>query len=148
MDIVRIFEQYCNDNNIIFQYGSKSVLNLTQVDSLDDADKIHILLDKPRRKSEFNSITRESILYSGNFFIVLTDNYDNDYFKNPNTKDAADSKYTTKIEPLLLAFKNLERYIVSCGAMDVVLSENIDATDVLDENFTGLWVTYQYRSYE
>ena len=54
-DIVRTFEDYCNTNEYYFSYGTRSVQNLlTNPDEFCE-DKVHVLLEPVRRKSEISS---------------------------------------------------------------------------------------------
>lgn len=144
MDLVRVFESYCVDNNIEFRYGSKSHLNLLESDI--DPNTIYLLLFPVRRTPTANKLgTKLSIdKYSGNFFLLVGANRDLHYF-NERDQNSTDSKYTKNIEPLLTQFKQLGDSLL-CDDLELTQWQNIDAIDVLDANKDGLWCTYQIES--
>ena len=151
MDIVRVFESFCTTNEYFFSYGTRSVQNL--LTNPDDycKDKVHLLLEPVRRKSEVTAgvtgLSVKSRLYSGKYMFVLRDNFDLNYFNEKGT-DQAESKYTTRIEPLLPLYAALEKRFIACENLDLVGHDNIDITDALDANLTGLVCTFQFRAYE
>ena len=144
MDIVRIFESYCNDNDIAFYYGSNAHLNL--IEGSLDVDKIYFLMFPPKRSNVVNdNKTRiKGTTYNGKFLLVVNGDYAQHYF-NENGTNPSDSKFTENVEPLLQAFNNAGNYILSgCGLdLDLQLWENDDAINVLDANKDGLWCTYR-----
>lgn len=146
MDLVRVFETYCNENDIEFRYGSKSHLNLLESDI--DPTKIYLLLFPVRRKPISNNtgtkLTTNS--YSGNFFLIVGSNYDLHYF-NEREQNQSTSKYTVNIEPLITTFKSIGNYLL-CDGLELNQWENIDAIDVLDANKDGLWCSYQIKQDE
>ena len=149
MDIVRVFEEYCETKDYYFSYGAMVVHNLlTGVDSCD-LDKVYLLLQPMDRKTEVSNggLSVVSRLYSGKYLLVLSDNFDLNYF-NEKGSDQALSKYTTKIEPLQITYAALEKRLMTCDGIDVVSHTNFDVTDILDVNLTGLSCTYQFRIYE
>lgn len=145
-DLVRVFETYCNDNNIEFRYGSKSHLNLLESDI--DPTKVYLLLFPVRRKNQTGSlgVKIKDNTYSGNFFLVVGSNYDLHYF-NEREQDESTSKFTVNIEPLITTFKALGNYL-ACQELELNQWDNIDAIDVLDANKDGLWCTYQIKQDE
>lgn len=140
MDIVRIIETYCDENNIEFRYGSKEHLNLLGGEI--DPTKIYLLLFPVKRDSRTGSLglSIRNTSYSGNFYLVVTSDYSLHYF-NEKEQDESTSKYTVNIEPLLTAFKDLGNSL-SCDELNINKWSNVDATDVLDANKDGLWCTY------
>ena len=144
-DLVRILETYCNSNEIVYRYGSKSHLNLLEGREELTEDKIHLLLF-PVRLGQFNR-DNSSRLVNGSFFYVMPDNFDRHYF-NERNQPINESKYALKIEPLKVYLQAMEIYLDSCGEIDVLSFESVEAIDVLDANLTGYFVTYQFRIYE
>lgn len=148
MDIVRIFENYCNSSSVKFYYGSKAHLNLIE-GSLDE-DKVYLLLFPVKRINQTNDLNTRlnGITYSGRFLLVVNGDYAQHYF-NENGMSATDSKYTQNIEPLLNNFKSLGNYIMGCGLeLELEQWENDDATNVLDANKDGLWCTFRITNNE
>ena len=163
-DIVRTFEDYCElepktiptitdgDARLgayYFSYGTRSVQNLlTNPDEFCE-DKVHVLLEPVRRKSEISSggLSIKSRLYSSKYLLVWRDNYDKNYFNEKGT-DQAESKYSTRIEPMLPVYAALEKQFIACEGLELVQHDNIDITDALDANLTGLVCTFQFRAYE
>ena len=144
-DLVRILEDYSNSNDIIFRYGSKSHLNLLEGREELTEDKVHLLLF-PVRRGLFDRSTSSRVV-NGSFFLVMPDNFDRHYF-NEREQPTADSKYTLKIEPLNVYATSMQIYLDSCGEIDVLTFDSVEAIDVLDANVTGLFITYQFRVYE
>jgi hypothetical protein len=149
MDIVRIFQQFCIDNDYYFSYGTRSVQNLLTNPDTFNEDKVHLLLEPVRRISNVSNggLSVRTRTYSGKYMFVLRDNYDLNYFNEKGT-DEAESKYTTRIEPLLPLYAALEKQFIACNDLDLVAHDNIDITDALDANLTGLVCTFQFRAYE
>lgn len=134
--MVRILENICTDLGYQFEYGNKSHLNLIDQNGYTLPNKIHLLLfPVTNGNKDFNTSSR---IYSGNFFFVVPDEFANAYW----------TKYTTKIEPLEIELKNLEKRLSYCNNVDILQFSYVDAIDVLDANLTGYWVTYQFRLYE
>ena len=140
-DLVRILETFCNANNVQFNYGNKSHLNL--IESGTQPDKIHLLLFPLKRGNKVDSAR----VYNGNFFYVKPDNFAQEYF---NETDGANSqsKYASCIEPLITSLDSLEHKLKWCENIDIVSFESVDAVDVIDANLSGLWVTFQFKVYE
>lgn len=149
MDIVRIFEDYCIDKDFYFSYGTKAVQNLLTAPNDFQADKIHILLDPVRRISNFTTsgMSVRTRTYQGRYMLVLRDDFDLHYF-NEKGSDEATSKYSTRIEPLLPVYAALEKQFIACDGYEITQHENIDVTDALDANLTGLVCNFQIRVYE
>jgi len=147
MGTVRIIESYSSNNDIVFMYGSKSHLNLLESQTAinEMALKTHLLLF-PVRRGKFERST-SSRTESGSFFFVIPDNFDRHYF-NERNQPVETSKYALKIEPLVIQLKALEIYLDSCGGIDVVNLESVEAIDVLDANLTGFYVTFNFKVYE
>ena len=149
MDIVRVFEDYCNTNEYYFGYGTTAVQNLlTNPDSFCE-EKVHLLLEPVRRVSNISNggLSVRTRTYSGKYMLVLRDNFDLNFFNEKGT-DQTQSKYSTRIEPLLPLYAALEKQFISCDGLDLLQHENIDVTDALDANMTGLICTFQFRAYE
>lgn len=148
MDIVRVFKDYCDNNDFFFGYGTTFIQNLLTNPQDHTADKIHLLLEPVRRRSEISSggLNVTTRLYSGKYLLVLRDDYDLHYF-NEKGSNPATSKYTTRIEPLLTVYAALEKRLMACDGFDVVFHDNIDITDVLDANMTGLLCNFQIRQF-
>lgn len=144
-DLVRILEAYSNANDIIFRYGSKSHLNLLEGREELTEDKVHLLLF-PVRRALFSRSDSARVV-SGSFFLVMPDNMDRHYF-NEREQLVEESKYALKIEPLNIYAQSLQIYLDSCGELDVLTFDSVEAIDVLDANVTGLFITYQFRVYE
>lgn len=144
-DLVRILETYCNANDIVYSYGSKSHLNLLEGREELTEDKVHLLLF-PVRRGQFNRDSA-SRLVNGSFFYVMPDNFDRHYF-NERNQSVNESKYALKIEPLITYLTAIELYLNSCAELDVLNFESVEAIDVLEANLTGFFVTYQFRVYE
>lgn len=146
-DLVRILETYCDNNDIVYRYGSKSHLNLLESQQAisEMEQKTHLLLF-PVRRGTFNR-NDNSRITNGWFFFVLPDNFDRHYF-NERNQPIEDSKFALKIEPLMQQLKSLELYLNSCVGLDVINMETVEAIDVLDVNLTGFYVTYQFKVYE
>lgn len=149
MDIVRIFENYATAREYCFIYGTKAVQNLLTNPHNFEQDKIHILLDPVRRVSEITAqgLSVRSRRYIGRYMILLRDDFDKPYF-NEKGADSQQSKYTCNIEPLLPVYAAIEKQFFACDGYDVLQHENIDVTDALDANMTGLVCTFQIRVYE
>lgn len=139
-DIVRIIETYCTANDIEFRYGSDNHLNL--IEGNIDASKKHLLLFPVERVKVQGKIGVTNLYeYSGKFMLLVASDYALHYF-NENGTDPNTSKYTTNIEPLLLTFEALEKYLF-CQDLDISLWKNVDAVNVLDANKDGLWCTFK-----
>ena len=149
MDIVRIFEDYSETQDYFFSYGTLAVQNLLTNPESYTEDKVHLLLEPVRRKTEISNggLSVRSRLYSGKYMLVLRDNFDLNHFNEKGTNPAV-SKYSTRIEPLLTLYAALEKQFIACEGLDLVSHENIDVTDALDANLTGLICTFQFRAYE
>ena len=90
MDIVRIFQQFCINNDYYFSYGTTSVQNLlTNPDSFNE-DKVHLLLEPVRRRSDVSNggLSVRSRSYSGKYMFVVRDNFDLNYFNEKGTDEA------------------------------------------------------------
>ena len=134
--MVRLLENICTDLGYQFEYGNKSHLNLIDQNGYTLPNKIHLLLFPVTNSgTDFNT---SSQVHNGNFFFVVPDEFANAYW----------TKYTTKIEPLEVELKNLEKRLSYCDNVDILQFSYVDAIDVLDANLTGFWVTYQFRLYE
>lgn len=134
--MVRLLENICTDLGYKFEYGNKSHLNLIDQNGLTLPNKIHLLLFPVTNSgTDFNT---SSQVHNGNFFFVVPDEFANAYW----------TKYTTKIEPLEVELKNLEKRLSYCDNVDILQFSYVDAIDILDANLTGFWVTYQFRLYE
>lgn len=134
--MVRLLENICTDLGYQFEYGNKSHLNLIDQNGYTLPNKIHLLLFPVTNSgTDFNT---SSQVHNGNFFFVVPDEFANAYW----------TKYTTKIEPLEIELKNLEKRLSYCDNVDILQFSYVDAIDVLDANLTGFWVTYQFRLYE
>jgi len=134
--MVRLLENICTDLGYKFEYGNKSHLNLIDQNGYTLPNKIHLLLFPVTNSgTDFNT---SSQVHNGNFFFVVPDEFANAYW----------TKYTTKIEPLEIELKNLEKRLSYCDNVDILQFSYVDAIDVLDANLTGFWVTYQFRLYE
>lgn len=145
MDLVRVLETYCNDNDIIFMYGSKSHLNLVQREEGLDADKVHLLLFPVKRISKSNDlgIRIKANEYVGQFFLVVNSNMDLHYF-NERNQDQATSKFTTNIEPLITQHTAIGNALLGCNySLEVEQWDCIDAIDVLDANLDGIWCNFK-----
>lgn len=144
MDLVRVFETYCDANNIRFEYGSKAHLNLIEGEL--ETDKIYLLLFPVRRSKNKNQLGTKikGKSYNGNFFLLKNGDYTESYFKENGT-DQADSKYTKNIEPLEVLHDVIGNYIMGGCGLDYEIDtwENVDAINVLDANKDGLWCTYR-----
>jgi hypothetical protein len=149
-DIVRIFEDYCDDQEYYFGYGTTSIQNLLTNPNDYTTDKVHLLLEPVRRKSEVNNtnfgFNVKSRLFTGKYMLVLRDNFDLHFF-NEKGQNEATSKYSTRIEPLLTNYALLEKYFMACEGLDLVQHDNFDVTDALDANMTGLIVNFQFRQW-
>ena len=141
MDIVRILEQYCLNNNITFSHGRKSNLNLLK--SNLNENEIYLLNEPTQRTQQANSLNTRvgSIVYKGNMFLLVKSNMDEQYFKEKNTNDTG-SKFTKNIEPLLPVSIALHNYLM-CSQLEVNLFDVFEAVNVLDTNKDGLIITYQ-----
>ena len=134
--MVRLLENICTDLGFQFEYGNKSHLNLIDQNGYTLPNKIHLLLfPVTSGATDFNT---SSQVHNGNFFFVVPDEFANAYW----------TKYTTKIEPLEIELKKLEKRLSYCDNVDIIQFNYIDAIDVLDANMSGFWVTYQFRVYE
>ena len=145
MDLVRIIETECIASCFQFHYGNKSHLNLIDQNGELEPDKTHLLLF-PVRRGQFDKNTNSRV-YNGNFFFVRPDEFAQNYY-NETDADNCESKYESKIEPLITALNSFELKMQSCYDLDIVSWESVDAVDVIDANMSGLWVTFQIRSYE
>lgn len=134
--MVRLLENICTDLGYQFEYGNKSHLNLIDQNGLTLPNKIHLLLFPVTNSG--TDFSTSSQVHNGNFFFVVPDEFANAYW----------TKYTTKIEPLEVELKNLEKRLSYCDNVDILQFSYVDAIDVLDANLTGFWVTYQFRLYE
>jgi len=134
--MVRLLENICTDLGYQFEYGNKSHLNLIDQNGFTLPNKIHLLLFPVTNSG--TDFSTSSQVHNGNFFFVVPDEFANAYW----------TKYTTKIEPLEIELKNLEKRLSYCDNVDILQFSYVDAIDVLDANLTGFWVTYQFRLYE
>lgn len=134
--MVRLLENICTDLGYQFEYGNKSHLNLIDQNGYTLPNKIHLLLFPVTNSG--TDFSTSSQVHNGNFFFVVPDEFANAYW----------TKYTTKIEPLEIELKNLEKRLSYCDNVDILQFSYVDAIDVLDANLTGFWVTYQFRLYE
>jgi hypothetical protein len=146
-DFVRILEDYCALKNFGFVTGTKAVQNLFQPNQIQNLNKIYLFLDPVTRRSE-RTITGglKSKLFSGNFGLLVKSNLDAPYFEEMNNNENI-SKYTNNIEPLLLELENMQSDF-SCSNLEIIEWSEIDIKDFLDENYDGVVVSYQVRSYE
>jgi hypothetical protein len=119
MDIVRVFQNFCIANNYYFSYGTRSVQNLLTNPDTFNEDKVHLLLEPVRRISNVSNggVSVRTRTYSGKYMFVLRDNFDLNYFNEKGT-DEAESKYTTRIEPLLPLYAALEKHFITCDGLD------------------------------
>lgn len=145
MDLVRIIETECQASCIKFHYGNKSHLNLIDQGGDLEPDKTHLLLF-PLRRGLYERNTNSRV-YNGNFFLVRPDHFAQNYY-NETDADNCESKYESKIEPLIKELNAMELKLQTCYDLDIVSFESVDAVDVIDANMSGLWVTFQIRSYE
>lgn len=145
MDLVRIIETECTASSFTFHYGNKSHLNLIDQNGELEPDKTHLLLF-PVRRGQYDRNTNSRV-YNGNFFFVRPDEFAQNYYNETDAPES-ESKYESKIEPLITALNTLELKMQSCYDLDILSWESVDAIDVIDANMTGLWVTFQIRSYE
>jgi hypothetical protein len=145
MDLVRIIETECIASSFAFHYGNKSHLNLIDQDGELEPDKTHLLLF-PVRRGQYDRNTNSRV-YNGNFFFVRPDEFAQNYY-NETEAPESESKYESKIEPLITALNALELKMQTCYDLDILSWESVDAIDVIDANMSGLWVTFQIRSYE
>lgn len=145
MDIVREFEQYCDKNNIQFEYGSNDHLNLIESSNLPS--QIFLLMFPPKRKSVIssNKMNITGNIFNGKFMLLVPSDYANHYFTE-NNADQLNSKYTKNIEPLIEIHRQLGLCLMKCGNLDVNLWENIDAVNALDANKDGLWCDYSIQT--
>lgn len=134
--MVRLLKNICTDLGYQFEYGNKSHLNLIDQNGYTLPNKIHLLLFPVTNSG--TDFSTSSQVHNGNFFFVVPDEFANAYW----------TKYTTKIEPLEIELKNLEKRLSYCDNVDILQFSYVDAIDVLDANLTGFWVTYQFRLYE
>ena len=141
-DLVRILEEYCEDNDIQFEYGSEQHLNLIQGDI--DNNRIYLLLFPVTRRTSANagSIKVQGRRYVGRFMLLKGSDYANHYFKENNT-DQATSKYTVNIEPLLTVNESILNGLM-CADLEIERHECDDAINVLDANKDGLWCRFVY----
>ena len=141
-DIVRILQDVAEDNNLIYHYGKKAVLNL--LDGSLDAESVFLLHEFTNRKSEYNNSGTGIVAanYDGKFFLVKHADYDQNYFAERGNQESG--KYSTNIEPLLQIFESIGNTL---ACMDLAVSrwENIDVTDALDANMDGLLCSYSIR---
>lgn len=147
-DFVRILENYCEANSMVYSYGRKSNLNLLSSKTVLKSEKVYLLHEPSPRKTEMNSTKTRvaSYLFTGMFFLVVNSNKDMPYFNemdNPQER----SKYVQNIEPLLDLFQEMANAI-ACTDLEVLVFDAIDVIDIFDENRDGLLVTYQIRSRE
>lgn len=145
MDIVRIFEDIAEANDMIYHYGSQQVINLidTKVEALQEG-KIYFLHERTNRTSEYNSFGTAiaANVYDGKFFLVKQGKLDQHYFQEVGTQAA--SKYSTNIEPLLAVFRTIGNNL-GCSNITVIAWSNIDVSNVLDANMDGLLCTYKVK---
>lgn len=141
-DIVRILQDIALSNNLIYHYGKKAALNL--LDGSAEAATTYLLHEFTNRKSEYNDSGTLIIAanYEGKFFLVKQSDLDQNYFAEAG--DAAASKYTQHIEPLLEVFKTIGNSL-ACRGIEVSQWDNIDVTDALDANMDGLLCSYKLR---
>ena len=104
LDIVEIFQNYCTDNDYVFSYGEKKVLNLTRSTSGTAPNKVHLLLDKIKGDTVRPYMSIDKMSYKGYYFLVLPDDRSTHVY-NENSKDVVDSKYENKVKPLIPIFK-------------------------------------------
>ena len=147
MDIVRVFQQYAADQGYYFSYGTRSIHNLLTNPNSYEQDKVHILLEPLRRRSDLGEFGVLSRVATGSFMFVLRDNFDLNFFNEKGTDEQA-GKFTTRIEPLLAIFAAFEKYLMNCAGVTLLSSETLEVTDALDANLTGLSCTMQMRVYE
>jgi hypothetical protein len=141
-DIVRILHDLADTHQLEYHYGKKAALNL--LDGTLEADKIFLLHEFTKRKSNYNtSGTKiEATDYEGKFFLVKHADYNLHYYAEAGTPET--SKYTTGIAPLLTTFEALGNSL-ACLEAEVSQWDNIDVTDALDANMDGLLCSYKIR---
>lgn len=132
MDLVRIFETYCNANDIVFKYGSRSHLNLINTTS-DNLTKTHLLLFPVKRTPSQNSTKTgfKGTQFTGKFLLVKSSKRDKEYM----------NKFTDNIEPLISTHKAIGKDLM-CQDLELSNWSGIDAIDILDANKDGLWCDY------
>jgi hypothetical protein len=144
-DFVRILQAYAINMGWIYSYGRKSNLNLLAAKTVLENEKVYLLHEPSPRKPEKNATGTgiKSILFTGNFFLMVKSENDMPYFNEVNN-DEARSKYVLYIEPLLELYMQMMRSFM-CDDMEVLVFEAIDVVNIFDENRDGILITYQIR---
>lgn len=142
-DIVRIFQNYAEANEMIFHYGTKYVTNLLGGSSTTEwtgnPQDIYFLMDSRKGTGVKGELALEYMRWTGNFILCKHSDLDQEFFNEQ------DGKYQNNIEPLITAFKALFNSF-ACSDVEVEEMEFNDITDYLDINMDGIAVRYRMKT--
>ena len=137
-DIVEIFKDYCTLKGFEYHYGNKNVLNI--IDTMPNytglIDDLIYFLHEDRKGfiDKANSISSQSLTWSGKFFLV----------KKSDLNNSFENKYLTNIKPLINVFQQIEKHY-SCTEIEIIEFSFIDVTDAFDENMDGILCDYKIK---
>jgi hypothetical protein len=136
MDIQRYLDNFFLTKDIVFVPGKKAIQNLfSNVDVLQ-SQKVHFFCDPfLRAPNVSNQGVINYVTSSTTFCLAVTSTLDLPYFNETN-QDNANSKYTLKIEPLIVILNEIVKDL-NCNGFTVSF-DYTDATNVMDINFDGL----------
>lgn len=145
-DFVRVVQEYCTFKDYGFVTGIKAVQNLFEAQESLEPNKIYFFLDPVTRTSQ-NSINGVLVskTFSGQMGVFVKSDLDQVYFNEKGQPDT-NSKFTQNIEPLFDITKALQRAFF-CDGLEIIDFIENDATDLFDENFDGLIITYKIKGY-
>ena len=147
LDIVEIFQNYCDSNDIKFSFGSKNILNLTRSNSFLEPNKIYLFMEEFKSDTIKTYLKTEKIRYKGLYFLLYTDDRSTNVY-NENNSNFQDGKYVNKIRPLIPNFKGIDSQFSVCDGLDVNMHGWQPAINVFSENYTGIMCEYDINIYE
>lgn len=145
-DLVEIFQKYCDDNDMIFSYGTQSTQNLLQ--ETQDGDvvrKVHLLSDLIKDSDILNQYGTKVIGkdFSGLLMLGVPADYTGHIY-NENESDIEASKYNLNVKPLKALKLKLANDLL-CDDLEVKFTGAIDVYNYKDINLDGIIFSFNIK---